>query len=447
MPVGPPALARALLPWPGRRADGRLHGVHDLGDAGCPPLPRKPARPPRRSRRRARRPGAVRHPRGQPGLRDRAAAAHGRGDPAVGLRCVVAPARTGAGPGRLGRRWTPPSPRPRRSGPRDIQWVHGSPPQWAALDPEAPGIYGPGTSSAPDQEAYLSFLRQVAERYKGRITSYQVWNEANIKIFYRGKPDYLAELTLRAKEVLDEVDPDALLVGASTTVRVRRAGQALVRQVLGGPGRARVAGRRDGRAPLPAGRPGRGHARGLPAAHARLAGRARLDRPALGHRDQLRRPPRLRQGEGDRPAGGAAGWVARTYIDSPRPRASTACTGTRGTTTSSASTRWTPQTGEILPAGPGLPDGAGVVRRRVLAGLHRRAHGADRRGGGADDLRAGHRDGLPRPDPVQPRRGQRPSRCPRGRRRSAGSTGPASPRPGDSLPVDGHTRSWSALVS
>ncbi len=106
-----------------------------------------------------------------------------------------------------------------KTGAADIQWVHGSPPQWAALDPEAPGLYGPGTSSAPDKEAYLDFLRQVAERYQGRITSYQVWNEANIKIFYRGKPDYLAELTLEAKEVLDEVDPEALLVGASTTVR------------------------------------------------------------------------------------------------------------------------------------------------------------------------------------------------------------------------------------
>jgi hypothetical protein len=104
-------------------------------------------------------------------------------------------------------------------GAADILWVHGSPPQWAALDPQAAGLYGPGTSSAPDEEAYLDILRQVAERYKGRITSYQAWNEANIKIFYRGKPEYLAELTLGAKRVLDEADPEALLVGASTTVR------------------------------------------------------------------------------------------------------------------------------------------------------------------------------------------------------------------------------------
>jgi len=105
------------------------------------------------------------------------------------------------------------------TGAQEILWVHGSTPAWAALDPEAPGLYGPGTSSAPDQEAYLAFLREVAQRYRGRITSYQVWNEANVRIFYRGKPDYLAELTLRAREVLDEVDPDATLIGASTTVR------------------------------------------------------------------------------------------------------------------------------------------------------------------------------------------------------------------------------------
>jgi hypothetical protein len=104
-------------------------------------------------------------------------------------------------------------------GASEILWVHGSVPAWAALDPEAPGLYGPGTSSAPDEQAYLEILRKVATRFRGRITAYQVWNEANIKIFYRGKPDYLAELTLKARDVLDEVDPDAILVGASTTVR------------------------------------------------------------------------------------------------------------------------------------------------------------------------------------------------------------------------------------
>ena len=34
-------------------------------------------------------------------------------------------------------------------GAADIQWVHGSPPPWAALDPEAPGVSGPGPPPRP----------------------------------------------------------------------------------------------------------------------------------------------------------------------------------------------------------------------------------------------------------------------------------------------------------
>ncbi|MGB8022162.1 MAG: endo-1,4-beta-xylanase [Candidatus Nanopelagicales bacterium] len=106
-----------------------------------------------------------------------------------------------------------------RTGAQDIMWVHGSTPKWAAKDPTAAGLYGPGTSSPPEAKAYLSFLRAIAQRYQGRITSYQVWNEANLNIFYRGSAESMAELTRRAKEVLRKADPDAELVGASTTIR------------------------------------------------------------------------------------------------------------------------------------------------------------------------------------------------------------------------------------
>lgn len=105
------------------------------------------------------------------------------------------------------------------TGARDILWVHGSPPRWAARRPNSSGLYGPGTSSPPKTDAYLSILTRVAQRYRGRITSYQVWNEANISIFYQGSASYLADLTQKARRVLAEVDPGARLVGASTTVR------------------------------------------------------------------------------------------------------------------------------------------------------------------------------------------------------------------------------------
>ena len=37
-----------------------------------------------------------------------------------------------------------------------------------------------------DAEDYVDFAAQVAERYKGRITAYQIWNEANTRSFYEG---------------------------------------------------------------------------------------------------------------------------------------------------------------------------------------------------------------------------------------------------------------------
>lgn len=111
--------------------------------------------------------------------------------------------------------------RAERMGASEIVWVYGSPPRWAAKDPTAPGLYGPGTSSVPDTAAYLSILRRIATRYKGRITAYEAWNEANIGIFYQGSGRSMATLTAKARAVLRRADPDALLVGASTTVRAK----------------------------------------------------------------------------------------------------------------------------------------------------------------------------------------------------------------------------------
>ena len=105
------------------------------------------------------------------------------------------------------------------AGASDIMYVLGSTPQWAARNPNLSGLYGEGTTSLPsDPDYYLEFLRQVAKRYKGKITSYQVWNEANTRSFYEGDWTALAQLTKRAHETLQVVDPQAQLVAASSTV-------------------------------------------------------------------------------------------------------------------------------------------------------------------------------------------------------------------------------------
>ncbi len=53
------------------------------------------------------------------------------------------------------------------------------------------------------------------------ITSFQMWNEANLKDFYLGTPAQMAQLTKDAKAALREVGSGAELVAASTTVRAK----------------------------------------------------------------------------------------------------------------------------------------------------------------------------------------------------------------------------------
>ena len=109
----------------------------------------------------------------------------------------------------------------RKLGAQEILYTLGSTPRWAASDPNSTlGLYGPGSNSHPKSNSlYTDYLKEVAARYKGLITAYQVWNEANLRDFYRGTPAQMAQLTKAASIALDSVDPGAKLVAASTTVR------------------------------------------------------------------------------------------------------------------------------------------------------------------------------------------------------------------------------------
>jgi hypothetical protein len=105
------------------------------------------------------------------------------------------------------------------SGATDILYVMGSTPRWAAANPDLPGLYGPGSTSLPeDPEDYVDYARAVAKRYKGRINSYQIWNEANTRSFYEGDWTALARLTRKTYDAIKAVDPDAKVVAASSTV-------------------------------------------------------------------------------------------------------------------------------------------------------------------------------------------------------------------------------------
>ena len=85
-------------------------------------------------------------------------------------------------------------------------------PAWASL----PG--GPPTTSAPrDPQRYGDFVGAVADRYRGRVAAYEIWNEPNGRIFFWPDPDPVryAALLRSAAEAVRRSDPAAVVVAGA----------------------------------------------------------------------------------------------------------------------------------------------------------------------------------------------------------------------------------------
>jgi Beta-galactosidase len=92
----------------------------------------------------------------------------------------------------------------------------GVTPPWASARPEEAGAYGKGTAAEPARiDSWRRYVRAVATHARGRVAAYQVWNEANERIFFSGTPAALAQLMVAAAEEVRRIDPTARLVAPS----------------------------------------------------------------------------------------------------------------------------------------------------------------------------------------------------------------------------------------
>lgn len=77
-----------------------------------------------------------------------------------------------------------------------------------------PAWDGVPLAGAPNPEAYASFANATAERYAGKISAYEVWNEPNGALFYAPvNPEGYTEVLKAAYTAIKAADPDALVVG------------------------------------------------------------------------------------------------------------------------------------------------------------------------------------------------------------------------------------------
>ncbi len=95
-----------------------------------------------------------------------------------------------------------------------VTLVLGGTPTWAARRGAA--VPSASVPAAADWSAYVT---AVATRYRGRIDSYQVWNEAALPQFFAGTPVQLADLTAVANVRIKAVDKRALVVATGMLPR------------------------------------------------------------------------------------------------------------------------------------------------------------------------------------------------------------------------------------
>jgi hypothetical protein len=113
-----------------------------------------------------------------------------------------------------------------------ILYTFGACPQWAAKYPNQPHAapwLGPGSNSMPfDLDIANEFLWNLATRYRGRIHAYEIWNEPQLADFLYpwndAERNALAQLTKRARNTIEECDPQALILAAAVLPRESSGG-------------------------------------------------------------------------------------------------------------------------------------------------------------------------------------------------------------------------------
>ena len=103
-----------------------------------------------------------------------------------------------------------------------VLYVAGLTPVWAAANPaDGDPRWGAGSASAPaDPQTYSNFITALMQRYGGRIAAVETWNEANLKTFWTGTADQMADLTQRANTAIKAISPGTSVFAASTTTRL-----------------------------------------------------------------------------------------------------------------------------------------------------------------------------------------------------------------------------------
>lgn len=103
-------------------------------------------------------------------------------------------------------------------------------PNWAAAGGPRPESKGYNSCFRPDPAAFETYVYETVKRYRGQIRYWEIWNEPDVSMFWKGTPEEFAELVQIAVRAARRADPEAKIMAAGfpTVARVwhRRAAKA-----------------------------------------------------------------------------------------------------------------------------------------------------------------------------------------------------------------------------
>lgn len=101
----------------------------------------------------------------------------------------------------------------------------GAQPAWASSQVDFPAIGPPD-----DLQDFYDYVFAVADRYKGRVEAYQIWNEPNLAREWGGRPPNPAEYAEMLKigyRAVKNADPQAIVISAGLAPTTRNDDEAM----------------------------------------------------------------------------------------------------------------------------------------------------------------------------------------------------------------------------
>ncbi len=93
-----------------------------------------------------------------------------------------------------------------------LDYVFVNTPVWASTKPtEACNGKRFGCAAPPNLDDWRAFVTALVTRYKGKISSYEMWNEPNGSGFWTGTPEQMVPLAATAYPIIKSIDPAAIV--------------------------------------------------------------------------------------------------------------------------------------------------------------------------------------------------------------------------------------------